>query len=456
MTSMKMSLPKIFTRKSFLLLVLSLLAISLFLPKIVEARYFYDPGGGGSIPAINEYKEALEEEGVNLQQFSIYNMEYLARGGVKLAVDVPILEGQTGTGGGAFGAAFSLIAGLYKNPPASSIEYLADIRQNLGLARPAYAQGVGWTALRPVLEVWKIFRDLAYLFFVIIFVIVGFMIMFRKRIDPQTVIGIQNALPRIVVALLLVTFSYAIAGLMFDLMEFGMALISALIRGRLVQTIPGEVEPTNWNIFKLVTDSIGGIVNLFDLNIPEEGLLSIINLAQRIFEALRLSGALSTLIIAIAIVFTAFKLFFALLGKYVAFVLATIFGPLLLVFSAVPGRGNIVWFWLRTLLTSLLSFPAVYAMLAIAAFITDAPGWAAVHPMEDIQAPRMLYYALGDPRFIKNLLGLGILLTAPKVPELIDQLFGVTPTPGLGEAAQTLRGVIARFPVIGGFVGATT
>ena len=60
-------------------------------------------------------------------------------------------------------------------------------------------------------------------------IVIGFMVMFRRKIDPKTVITVQNALPKIVLALLLVTFSYAIAAFMIDLMYLVMAIIINLL-----------------------------------------------------------------------------------------------------------------------------------------------------------------------------------------------------------------------------------
>jgi len=151
---------------------------------------------------------------------------------------IPSIVGEGYRPGGAIGGITNLIAAMYANPPASSVEYFADLGRNLGIVKPAYAQGVGFEGLRPILPLWKAFRNIAYLFFTIIFVVIGFAIMFRVKLDPQTVISIQNAIPRIVVALILVTFSYAIAGLLIDLIYVIYFLfVSAL-------EISGAVTPT--------------------------------------------------------------------------------------------------------------------------------------------------------------------------------------------------------------------
>src|SRR5581483_6429401 len=73
-------------------------------------------------------------------------------------------------------------------------------------------------SLSPLFPIWTYVRNLAYLCFVILFIFIGFMIMFRIKIKAQTVATIQNTIPRIIIAIILITFSYAIAGFLIDLM----------------------------------------------------------------------------------------------------------------------------------------------------------------------------------------------------------------------------------------------
>jgi len=57
----------------------------------------------------------------------------------------------------------------------------------------------------------------------------AFMIMFRVRISPQTVITVQSALPKIIFTLILITFSYAIAGFLIDLMYVVIGIFSFIV-----------------------------------------------------------------------------------------------------------------------------------------------------------------------------------------------------------------------------------
>lgn len=121
--------------------------------------------------------------------------------------------------GGAIGTMSNMIAALYK-PPASSIDYLSYLKNSFGgqKADAANSGGYGFMGLQPFVQIWVTFRNIAYLVFILIFVVVGFAIMLRMKIDARTVMSIQNSLPKMVIAILLVTFSYAIAGFLIDMM----------------------------------------------------------------------------------------------------------------------------------------------------------------------------------------------------------------------------------------------
>jgi hypothetical protein len=122
-------------------------------------------------------------------------------------------------GGGAVRVMGSLMGMLY-TPPFHSGDYFSYLAQNFGLTKHAYAQsyGIGFTGLHPILNIWTAFRNIVYLLFVLVFVVIGIAIMLRVKIDPRTVMTIQNQIPKIIIGILLVTFSFAIAGFLIDLM----------------------------------------------------------------------------------------------------------------------------------------------------------------------------------------------------------------------------------------------
>lgn len=145
-------------------------------------------------------------------------------------------------GGGAIGLAGGSLMVLF-NPPIHTGDYFNYLAQNFGLAKPAYAQqGTGFSSLSPLISVWSVFRNIVYLIFVVLFVIVGLAIMLRIKIDPRTVMSIENQIPKIIVGLLLVTFSFAIAGFLIDLMWVVIYLVYSVISSTNVKDI-AQLKP---------------------------------------------------------------------------------------------------------------------------------------------------------------------------------------------------------------------
>jgi hypothetical protein len=356
--------------------------------------------------------------------------------------------------GGVIGGVTQLLAVLYTQPPVSSREYIAHLGQNLGLIKPTYAQGLGYQGLRPVLSLWLIMRNIAYLGFVIIFVVIGFMVIMRQRIDPRTVVTVQDSLPRIVMALLLTTFSYAIVGLLIDLSEFGIALIASIFKDFLAD--PDKLS--NWlktirttNIFQLIwalnkTEDIVAPINEI---ITGSGIT-----AAQILTIFGFGGAIGQFIVAIAMLGAVFKTFFVLLGSYVSLLISTIFSPFILLVSALPGKANSALDWLKGILVNILVFPATFGFLFLGAIILspDSEIWQIMEGSVDFGSTPWVPFGLGG--FVKegstagaimqSLIAFGIILTTPKVGEAIKGAVTGKGMPIGGEAAEALRGAAKK------------
>jgi hypothetical protein len=129
-----------------------------------------------------------------------------------------------------FGRIGGLITMTMTNPPASGVLYVYENLQQSHIIPQTYAaEGMGFAALRPLQGIWKVFRDISYLVLVLVMIVIGFMIMFRSKLGGSTAVSIETALPRIVISLILITFSFAIAGFLIDMMYVITAIaISAL------------------------------------------------------------------------------------------------------------------------------------------------------------------------------------------------------------------------------------
>ncbi len=166
-------------------------------------------------------------------------------------------------GGGAIGVMGNLISTLY-TPPLHAKDYFQNLAADFGIAKKTYAQGVGFSGLQPLMEIWKAFRNIVYLIFVVVFVVIGMAIMLRVKIDPRTVMTIQNQIPKLIIGIVLVTFSFAIAGFLIDLMYVTIYLVYGVVIG-----IPGVGDLNALNPVNLQGKSalaaaggIGGIASI--------------------------------------------------------------------------------------------------------------------------------------------------------------------------------------------------
>jgi hypothetical protein len=189
-----------------------------------------------------------------------YQITQNAQGAIE---SVPVLS-EVNLGGGALGTTASLIGLLYTNPPIRTADYLASLGKGFGIVKEARAQGVvgsGNAVLSPILTLWQVSRNIAYIIMIIIFVIIGLMVMFRQRINPQTVITAQAALPGLVIGLILITFSYFLAALITDTAFIGTNLVGYyFVAAQEGATQENLVEKTaNENVLTIMGKVMNGI-----------------------------------------------------------------------------------------------------------------------------------------------------------------------------------------------------
>jgi len=324
------------------------------------------------------------------------------------------------------------IATMTSQQPVNTATYLADLGKQAGIYNPVYAQGTGFLALDPVLKIWKAFRNMAYLAFVIIFVVIGFMIMFRSKVSQQAVISIQLALPQIIITLLLITFSYAIASLMIDLIYFLIYLLIGAASSFGILSDEGEAAKglffgsnllgiafqSSWagNAARAVNQAVR---ELFNESIAGAGLGFIAN-------------GIAYLIFAIAILISLFKLFFQLLMSYVGIIVSTIFAPILLLFNAMPGSQSFQK-WLKGIFANALVFPVTAMMILIAsALVGERAKWGVAEGIgytgDDSVYNRASLPLIGagiTADTLGALIGIGFLMMMPKVVELVQKALGV-------------------------------
>ncbi|MBU1500139.1 hypothetical protein KKE48_04710 [Patescibacteria group bacterium] len=448
------------------ILIFSLFVFRFLSPSLATASYLDLQGQNPS----ETFKQALESNSMNYSQFSLNSVDQIIMGLTKKMVNYPALEGET-TDTSLLNTTGKAIGFLYNNQP-SFIEYLAYEGQRLNLIKPAFAaSGGGWDWLNPTLPIWTISRNVSYLFFVVIFVAVGFMIMFRSKLNPQTVINIQLALPRIVVGLIMVTFSYAISGLLVDVVFLGHGLLRNIVvveSGIKCHTDPdwwpgkvfgdpntiweqGYDKDTNTCDMSMLTPSAWpfNIMGRFGSEKDGSGIVDLaLSGIGEIFLGKfteKLTG-LFRLIIAFSVISATFKIFFSLLTKYVMIIILVITMPFSFLGSALSAQSSPIK-PLKALLANTISFPITSLLLVLAYYFSSAASGT-----KDLAPLYMGAFSTtrGD-NITAGLVAIGILMSIPTILAAVDKAFEAQP---IAQAAtEQLAGGFRKIPIIGGLMG---
>ncbi len=279
------------------------------------------------------------------------------------------------------------ISALYSNPPASGvgeIKTLASKIFDLGTGtQPAYAQaggygfnGLGGNTGGAVRALWTASRNMAYLIMIILLIASGFLIMFRVKINPQTVVSLQTMIPKLIITMLLVTFSFAIAGLVIDLIYViiaafvGMLSINQQILS--VSNVPDTINnlvnrsffPT-YAAYQMVAPVVFGLI--FTAILAVVGMATIwftVGLGSAAVAGGGIIFAIIMIIILIVYFITLWKIFWMLLKSYVMILLQITIAPLQIMLDLIPGQQGFGP-WLRNFISNASVFVVVPIMLAL-------------------------------------------------------------------------------------------
>jgi len=448
-----------------IILFLLFFCISLVFPQKVTA-----------VPA--DFVKAVQQ-GNNLQWYLGGDSGMIATTMDSLTVSIVGARDEQGNiiSSGAIQTTSFFMASLYKQP-ISSVDYLAHLINNSGITKTAYAQGSGWNFLTsvndnfpgsPILSLWTISRNVVYLLFVIIFVAIGFMIMFRSKLNPQTVVNVQLALPSIIVSLILVTFSFAICGLIIDFVFLGNRLVDAVyftntssplynLIDKTVLPVLGypdiveKIDIVSALFFPSKTITTGwGAITVWDQF--AKFILTISETIKNIFKG-NVSG-LIPLILAFSLLGTGLKIFFGLITKYVTILLSTIFSPFVFLLSSFPGKTEGIANFLKTMLSAALTFPATAFMFFLSSYFVSTKIGLNLNALPPLNKAGILLPGssnLGVSNVLEPLIGLGILMAATQIPQTLDQMLGVKA--GIaGAATPEIGGALRKIPLIGSLLG---
>jgi hypothetical protein len=363
---------------------------------------------------------------------------------------------------GAINSVNYFISALYANPAASTVDYIQNIANNAGfprVVRPTYAvgnEGFGFRGLNFVLPLWEAMRNIAYLLFAVIFIVVGLMIVLRVKIDPKTVVSIQNALPKIILSLILITFSYPIAGFLIDLMYVSIGLVLAIIQLTGLYNGPGGLNGFIAGLktanFIQIMGNLGGAATGAGSSGLEKGVINPINteFTQKVLGGLFTATGLTAgsgnitlfktplgdvnlpvadilssvlgLYVAISVFVALLKTFLNLLTSYGTIIFSIILSPLILLGEAIPGRSSF-FEWVKNLAANLLVFPLTILMIIFGIILLNQ--FTGLSTLENSFVPPLI----GVPASaIGAFLGYIIIMTIPRAQDLLNEWLSVKVT----------------------------
>lgn len=333
------------------------------------------------------------------------------------------------------GGMSSLISMTF-TPPTQTGDYVRYLSSNFGVVKSAYAQTTsGVESLHPLTKIWIVFRDFAYILFTFVFIVIGLLIMLRVKIDPRTVMTIQNQIPRLIIGIVLVTFSFAISGFLIDVMWISIFLILSLFAS--VPELNLEAPKMAQNLH---TDPFNFLTNLFSNNAAKglhdivwAGTKSIFDIVSRLIEGALggggtgwiagkvfggIAGLVGSLIITIAILVGLFRLWFMLLQAYIMILINIVLAPFWIMGSAIPGRSVGFGAWLKSMLAHISAFPATIFLFLMGASFIELLGKG-----EGNYFLPPLIGGASDPKALSGLIGIAVILLTPNVVNYTKQAF---------------------------------
>lgn len=278
-----------------------------------------------------------------------------------------------------------LMSYLVNTHPASTPSYIAYVKDNLvknriispALAASPTVQGAGFSTMSPFIPLWKVTRNFAYTLLVIVFIAYGFMMMFRVNLGQKTVISVQLAIPKLIVTFLIITFSYAIVGLILDLMWVVIWFVFYYLHSNNLIALGnpfvwassgrgGMVFSWLWNSI-VASAASPGIVSSILIGGP-----SLIGSAVGGVLAFVAGGWVIAIIIAIAVLISYAKLFGKLITSFVSIIVSLVLAPLILLGNAFPGSTSIGT-WFRGILANASVFPVTMILLLFSYILMAQP-----------------------------------------------------------------------------------
>jgi len=401
------------------------------------------------------------------------------------------------SGPGFAGMVILATSDLLQARPVSGVVFALDQVDKLIAPDAVFAQtapqqyfpGTGFALLAPIQGFWGWAATMAFSFMTLIIIVVAFAMIFRSRLGGKEVVQIQNAIPGIVLAMILIPLSYPLSGLFIDGITVTTNLFHDFILGpagpgaSIYQNdVKGSDEvPFNqgrglygddWRVSSIhireqfgaqaiasgfaqsfcASSTTDATANCNSINLNQFNLIdSIVSAFKNNPGLAQLLGNLLNLIFNLIAIVVSIKITWRLLKKFVNMIFLPITSPFIFATVAIPGRGTkAVIDYLKQMLNASLHFIVTYCLFLVViifanpafhATITDPAGAAGYRPpvLSGVLTSIIVPAGGVSSSLIFTLLALGLFLAIPSILDQIDEKLKAGPLPFAKEILGELR-----------------
>jgi hypothetical protein len=290
-----------------------------------------DPDVASVVSDLQTYNCGDTDEAVCQSIMNRFDTGHPAEGGTNIYNRQKFAEGKVA--GSLLGMGYYVENEMkYEPVPVNMAYFFRDYTKRIPvIGEKAYAADISYEQpfLDQILEIWKITRNAAYAIMAVIMLYVGITIILRKQVNQKVVVTVQYSLPKIVLSLILIAFSYPIGALMTSL---AWSLFNSA--GRIIATL-GAASGSAFNI-----DSIDGMFqSVGAVMLP---ILVII------FQAGIGIGMVALVVIVVIIsfglyLFAVFKAFYL----YIKMLVGVVTAPIEFAMGAIPGNEDRIAAWFK-------------------------------------------------------------------------------------------------------------
>lgn len=233
---------------------------------------------------------------------------------------------------GLVGVAYTLEQGLEDPIPLNMAYFMKRNAQKIPIINKTAYANTGPEYSGPMLGViynyWTITRNIAYALMAIILLVIGIMIITQRKLDAKSALTVQQAIPQIIISIILIYVSYPIGAT-------GASLAYGLLN-----------SAAAWSIT---------ILNLKEVSIPQVTAATGVSIWESLGSQIIswIMSNLTSLVAAVYYLIVLLKIF----GIYLKMILGVVSAPLIFAVGAIPGQQKNVINWFKQFGANIVAIP---------------------------------------------------------------------------------------------------